>query len=166
MKRILVTGISGTGKSTVTAELAASGCKAVDADCDDFSEWAASSDDDPLGPPVDAGRDWVWREDRVGDLLSTEDAEVLFVSGCAQNMGKFLPRFDHIALLSAPAGVIVERLGARTNNPYGKRPEEVARVLGQIETVEPLLRRAADVEIDASQPLQDVVERLLRLARV
>ncbi len=73
-------------------------------------------------------------------LLSTEDADVLFVSGCAANMRKFLPRFDHVVLLSAPADVLVERLATRTNDSYGKRPDEVARVLGLMEAVAPLLR--------------------------
>jgi dephospho-CoA kinase len=39
MKRVLITGMSGTGKSTVILELAARGYKAVDLDSDEFSEW-------------------------------------------------------------------------------------------------------------------------------
>ena len=74
----------------------------------------------------------------------------VFISGCAKNMGKFYPQFDHIVLLSAPVAVIMERLAARTTNPYGKRPEEVARVLGLLRTVEPLLRKAAGHEIDTA----------------
>ncbi|MBX3002274.1 MAG: AAA family ATPase [Caldilineaceae bacterium] len=166
MKRILLTGISGSGKSTVIGALAASGYKAVDADRDEFSEWVAISDDsDTPGTPVEADRDWVWREDRIQNLLSTEDAEVLFLSGCAKNMGKFLPQFDHIVLLYAPASLIVERLATRTNNPYGKHPDEVARVLDLRETVEPLLRRVAGHEIDTSAALDDVVETVLRLVQ-
>lgn len=164
MKRILLTGMSGTGKSTITCELAARGYKAVDVDCDEFSEWReVISDTDTLGSPVEAGRDWVWREDRIQDLLSTEDTDVLFLSGCAENMRKFLPQFDYVVLLSAPANIIVERLRTRTNNQYGKHPDEIVRVLGLIETVEPLLRRAAGHEIDTSASLKDIVENLLRL---
>ena len=98
-------------------------------------------------------------------LLSTEDADVLFVSGCAPNMGKFLAQFDHVVLLSAPADVIVARLGTRTNNPYGKHPDDVAGVLHNLEIVEPLLRRAADHEIDTRASLDEVVATLLQLAR-
>jgi shikimate kinase len=76
---------------------------------------------------------------------------------------KFYPRFDHIILLSAPADVLIERLRTRTNNPYGKHPDELAAVLGYLETVEPLLRRTAGHEIDTSAPLDEVVATVLRL---
>ncbi|HEU5368846.1 MAG TPA: AAA family ATPase [Ktedonobacterales bacterium] len=166
MKRILVTGMSGTGKSTVIGELAARGYKAVDADCDEFSEWVeVIGGSGTYESPVEADRDWVWQEDRIQDLLSTEDTEVLFLSGCAENMRKFLPQFDHVVLLSAPTEVIIERLRARTNNPYGKHPDEIARVLGLVERVEPLLRRAAGLEINTNAPLEEVVATLLRLVQ-
>lgn len=168
VRRILLTGISGVGKSTVIVELAARGYKAVDLDGNDFSEWVEVVDDaDTPGTPVEANRDWVWREDRVQDLLSAElsveDANILFLSGSAANMGKFLPQFDHIILLSAPAETIVERLATRTNNAYGKDPAEVERVLSLRESVEPLLRRIANNEIDSSAPLDEVVATILRL---
>ena len=155
MKRVLLTGMSGTGKSTVMAELAARGYKAVDTDYGNWHEWVTVA-----GEP-----DWVWREDRIRDLLATEDAEVLFVSGTASNQGQFYRQFDHVVLLSAPTPVIVERLTTRTNNPYGKHPDELARVLGHIESVEPLLRRGATFEVDTSAPLDQVVEAIVRLVR-
>lgn len=166
MKRILLTGMSGTGKSTVIRKLAARGYKAVDADGDEFSQWVEiTGEADAEIAPVDGNRDWVWREDRMQDLLSTEDTDVLFVSGCAENMPKFFPQFNLIVLLSAPASVIVQRLRTRTTNRYGKRPDEVARVLSLVESVEPRLRRAAGYEIDTSAPLEEVVVTLLRLVQ-
>jgi len=95
--------------------------------------------------------------------LATEDAEVLFVSGAARNQTKFYGTFDHVVVLTAPVPVIVERLTKRTNNPYGKDAAELAEVLALKETVEPALRRAADLEIDTSIPLDEVVERILRV---
>jgi dephospho-CoA kinase len=162
VKRVLLTGMSGTGKSTVIRALAARGYKAVDADEPGWSELV----DVPGHPGVSAaapGRDWVWREDRIRELLSTEDAAVLFLSGCASNQGKFYPQFDHVILLSAPVPVMLERLATRTTNPYGKDPAEVAMVLHNTRTVEPLLRRRASLEVDTRVPLDQVVETILAL---
>jgi shikimate kinase len=161
MKRVLLTGMSGVGKSVLLEELAARGYKAVDTDYGGLSEMVSVPADEPTG--LDPGQDWVWREDRIQDLLSTADADVLFLGGCSPNQGKFYPQFDHIILLTAPAPVIVERLAARTTNPYGKRPAEVARVLGLIQTIEPLLRRGAGHVVDTSDPLDQVVTQVLRL---
>ena len=58
---------------------------------------------------------------------------------------------------------MTERLLRRTNNPYGKDPTELARALALKETVEPLLRRSADLEIDTSVPVDEVVEKILGL---
>lgn len=161
MKRVLLTGMSGTGKSTVILELAARGYKAVDADDGALSELVRVPDDELTG--LDPGQDWVWREDRIQDLLSTADSDVLFLSGCSPNQGKFYPQLDHIILLTAPAEVIVERLATRTNNPYGKRPEEVARVLSLRRTVEPMPRKGATAVVDTRVPLDQVVATVLRI---
>lgn len=152
MKRVLLTGMSGTGKSTVIAELAARGYKAIDTDYGDWHEWVV----DDAGEP-----DWVWREDRIQRLLSTEDADVLFVSGTSSNQGKFYPQFDHVVLLSVPFSLLLERLAARTTNPYGKHPDEMARILGHVRTVEPLLRRTASAEVNTSVPVERVIETIL-----
>ena len=160
MKRVLVTGMSGTGKSSVLLELRARGFKTVDTDYGGWSEQVDVPASD--GPPQ---KEWLWREDLIARLLATEDAEVLFVSGAVRNQTKFYPQFDHVVLLTAPVGVITERLAVRTNNPYGKSQAELAEVLALKETVEPALTRGADLEIDTSVPLEEVVETILTFCR-
>jgi shikimate kinase len=164
VKRVLLTGMSGTGKSTVIEELAARGYRSVDTDYGGFSELVSVPEDEPTG--LEPGQDWVWNEDRINDLLADDDGDVLFVGGCAPNQGTFYPRFDHVVLLTAPAHLIVERLATRTNNPYGKRPEEVARVLELRRTVEPVLRRGAGHVVDTGAPLDQVVAEVLRLVGI
>jgi len=155
VKRILLTGMSGTGKTTVIRELQRRGYKAIDTDWN--SEW-----EEPPPAPSD-GPGWLWREDHIRKLLDTEDADVLFVSACVENQSRFYPRFDQIVLLTASVQLTRRRLARRTANPYGQLPAEVDEVLRFKATVEPLLRRSATAEIDTDQPLRRVVDTILRL---
>jgi broad-specificity NMP kinase len=155
--KILVTGMSGTGKSTVLAELSRRGHETVDTDSDTWSEFVAS--DDP-----GRSKDWVWREDRISRLLDSHPDGVLYVSGCKSNQGRFYDRFDAVVLLSAPAETIMERIRTRDTNDYGKSAAECRQVLDDLETVEPLLRATCTVELDTCRPLSAVADDLVALA--
>lgn len=157
MLRVLLTGVSGVGKSTVVARLADLGHRAVDTD---YDGWCAP-EPDAVPPKPTAEPDWVWREDRMRRLLDTADANALFVSGCVPNQWKFYRDFDHVVLLSAPLEVVRRRLESRTGNTYGKSPAELAAALADRQEIEPLLRTGATAEIDTTPPLDEVMERLL-----
>ncbi|EYB68862.1 hypothetical protein DEIPH_ctg016orf0008 [Deinococcus phoenicis] len=71
-----------------------------------------------------------------------------------------------MVLFVAPTPVILERVRTRTNNPYGKTAAEQREILDYIATVEPLLRRGADVEINtADLSARDVADQLVTLAQ-
>jgi shikimate kinase len=140
--------MSGTGKSTVAAELVARGHRAVDVD---EGHVVTTAD----------GRQ-LWDEPLIEALLE-EPAELLYVLGLEENGVRFLPRFDAVVLLSAPAAVLTERLATRENNPFGKDPAELARVLGDLRDVEPRLRRVATHELDATRPVAEVVDAVERI---
>ena len=148
MRRVLITGMSGTGKSTALVELAKRGFRAVDTDSPEWSQW------------VPAAEEWLWREDRIAALLAEDGDRALYVSGCMSNQGKFYDRFDAVVLLSAPAEVILDRVDRRTTNDYGKTARERELILHHLATVEPLLRATATHELDASRPLAEVVDAL------
>jgi len=143
---ILVTGMSGTGKSTVLRELRRRGHLTVDTD---YDAWEL-----PNG---------CWDEARM-DVLLAQYADVI-VSGTVENQGHFYDRFEHVVLLSAPAEVMLDRVRRRINNPYGKTAEQQDEILQYLRTVEPLLRRGATLELDGRRlvtELADVIEGLAR----
>jgi dephospho-CoA kinase len=148
MRKVLVTGMSGTGKSSALAALEQRGFAVVDTDEGGWTVWAEAEDG------------YVWREERIAALLAREDGPALFVSGTVSNQGQFYPQFDAVVLLSAPAEVLLRRIEGRTTNDYGKSREERDLILQQLASVEPLLRATCTHEIDASQPLERVVEEL------
>ncbi|GGF48885.1 hypothetical protein GCM10010922_25960 [Microbacterium sorbitolivorans] len=145
MARILVTGMSGTGKSTVLAELATRGWRTIDTDYDDWTD----------------GDGGLWDEARMLDLL-TQEPDVV-VSGTSENQGQFYDRFEHVVLLSAPADVLIDRVRRRTNNPYGRSEEEQQQIRSHVVEVEPLLRRGATAELDARLPVENLADAIENL---
>lgn len=162
MKRILITGMSGTGKSAVIQELASRGYPAHDLDTPQWSEWIDVASSDGLTPVQ--GKDWVWRENRVRELLSRSEERTLFISGCAENMGRLFSLIDCIILLSAPLEIIVERLETRSPGEYGHVAEELRKIVDLISTVEPLLRKSADHEIDTRKSVRATVDEILQIS--
>jgi dephospho-CoA kinase len=156
MTVVLVTGMSGTGKSTALVELAGRGHRVVDTDYGGWTEEASRAD---------GGQERLWRDDRIDSLLSEHSDGVMFVSGCVANQATFYPRFNAIVLLSAPVDVLLDRIASRQTNDYGKTDAERALVLEDVRTIEPLLRADATAEIDTRRPVDEVADLLESIAR-
>lgn len=144
MARVLITGMSGAGKTTLLDELARRGHRTVDTD---YGGWVRANS--------------MWDERRMDELLAQHPD--LIVSGTAENQGRFYDRFDHVILLSAPLHVLIERVRTRDNNPYGRSSREQDEISRYVQTVEPLLRRTATLELSAAQPLQELADTVERL---
>ena len=148
MARILITGMSGTGKSTVLAELARRGYRVVDTDYDGFSEEVDHGD----------GPQQLWVTKRIDALLAEPGTVVL--AGCVSNQGEFYHRLDGVVLLSAPPDVLLDRLARRGTNGFGKSPEDVMRILRDLEEAEPALRATSTIEIVTTAPVTEVVDAI------
>lgn len=149
MATLLVTGMSGTGKSAVLQALAARGHHVVDTDDPGWST-------DARTPDGDVERLWVGA--KIAAMLDEQVAGHRFISGCVRNQGSFYGRFDAVVLLSAPLPVLLERVDSRTSNSFGKVEHERTRILRDHAEIEPLLRATATVEIRTDRPLSEVAD--------
>jgi dephospho-CoA kinase len=155
MKCIFITGMSGTGKSSVMEELQSRGFVAIDTDYDDWCELSL----------LDGEPEWLWREERMRALLAVPRTSPLFVSGCCDNQRKFYSYFDYKILFSAPLEVMLQRVSQRTSNPYGKTAAQQTEIRWNYEHIQPLLKQSADFELDSAQmSVNEMADFLAKLA--
>lgn len=142
----LISGLPGTGKTSVYMELKARGYMSIDADHD-------------LG--YQHGADWLWDEGKIQGILSDASDGMLFICGSATNRGKFIPKFDKVFILCVDDGTLKYRLLHRTNNNFGKDPITLARQIEYNQGVKEHSIARGRIVIDATQPVNKVVDDIL-----
>lgn len=149
-RNYLVEGLSGTGKSSVYDELMQRGYHAVSTD----RAWSYHD-----GPP---GHDtWVWDERKATAELERSEPDMLFVCGSSRNRDRFLAYFAKVFNLQIDDDTMRRRLEARTEDDWSLGQEGVELMLELNRRGE---RPPGAIDIDATQPLEQVVDELLRLA--
>ena len=159
-RNYLVEGLSGAGKSMIYEELIRRGYKAISTD----RAWSYSADPDTGLPGGPIGHDtWVWDRQRAVSELERPEPDVLFVCGSSRNRDHFLPYFTKIFNLRIDDDTMRRRLEQRTENdwPLGQEGVELMLELNRSDE-----GPAGAIEVDATQPLNQVVDELLRLAGV
>ena len=157
-RNYLVEGLSGTGKSSVYEELIRRGYKAISTD----RAWAYHADPETglPGGPIDHDN-WMWDRSKAISELENPEPEVLFVCGSSRNRDAFLLYFTKIFNLRIDDDTMHRRLQERTADDWELEPEAAELMLDLNRSDE---KPAGAIDIDATQPLNLVVEELLRLA--
>lgn len=157
-RNYLVEGLSGTGKSSAYEELIRRGYKAVSTD----RAWAYHVDPSTGLPGGPIHHDnWNWDEHKAVRELEDRESEVLFVCGSSRNRDQFLPYFTKVFNLRIDDETMRRRLQERTNNEFGKQPEEVELMLKLNRSD---AKPAGAIDVDATRPVGQVVDTLLHLA--
>jgi hypothetical protein len=157
-RNYLVEGLSGAGKSSVYEDLIRRGYRAISTDR--AWKYHAEPDTDLRGRPTKYDNA-MWDEQKALSELESPEPEVLFVCGSSGNRDSFLSYFTKIFNLRIDDDTMRRRLAERTNNDFGKQPEELELMLGLNRND---AKPAGAIDVDATQPLDQVVDEVLRLA--
>ncbi len=170
--KVLITGTSGTGKSTVASLLRARGLKAIETDYDDYIaywEHVTTGEREYMPEPFPADwfamHHWKWDIDTLCNVLA-RSSETTFVCGDSRNKAEAFSLFDKLFVLKLDDAALIDRLISRSNNPYGKNPEERQWAIAENDSTVTQLVEAGATVIDASQPAEQVVDEILDVVQV
>lgn len=164
-KRYYITGVSGTGKSTLTQELKRRGLNAVDLDTGLCSWKNTRTLEEAIAIDKDRDdfyhkNDWYCDEEQLHKLLKEQNGD-LFVFGACANQDEFLQFFNKIFLLKCNPDTFTKRILLRTNNDYGKHPAELRNELQWFEEFNNHLIAQGAVVINVEAFVEDVIDEII-----
>ena len=169
MSAVQIAGCSGAGKSAVAAVLARRGLVAIDADADSLlarmvDPGGAVVVEEPAEPDLDwlARHSWSWDPGRLDELIQAAAPATLYVCGGADNQEEVAGRFAQVFLLEIDEPTMLARLDARRDHhDWGHIGDTREYLRRKLPALQDRLRAAGAIPVDASRPLDEVVDAIL-----
>jgi dephospho-CoA kinase len=168
---VWITGVSGTGKSTVRLELAGRGFRSFDTDEDGIAAWhlrttgEAIHDSDAGNRPDGFLRHrWAINRSRVEELALMARDQLVFLCGAVENEDEVWDLFDVVVCLVLDEATLRARLATRTTNRFGRTRVELNAILSRNRTTEATYRGVGAFVVSAAQPVAVVADQILELA--
>ena len=168
MNKVYVTGVAGTGKTTIYEELVKRGFYAISIDeTDGLCSWVNRETKEKVNSKVELNRDFTSKHQWICDVehlkkITNVDEKVVFVLGVSSNQDDFLNLFDKVLLLQCKPEVFIERLKTRTNNHFGKDKTVQDHMLTWYRNFEIKLLEKGAIPIDANRSIDEVVDEVTK----
>ena len=169
-KSILITGIAGSGKSSVSKALNALGYQSYDIeDIDglfkmiykDTGRVATDFNNDNL-EKVKRG-DWICDKENLKEIIRKENADIAFYCGTASNVDDLISLFDKVIVLKTSPDVIKQRLSTRKPKDFGNTKEVQDWVLGWKDWLEDHIQSEGAVVIDANGSPEEISKKIIEI---
>jgi hypothetical protein len=159
VRNYLVEGVSATGKTSVCQELNRRGYQAINGD-----KQLAYQGDPGTGEPTDSAdhEHHIWHVDRVRAMVADQQERATFFCGGSRNFLEFLDLFDGVFVLDIDLATLHQRLDERPQDEWGSKASERDTIVRLHQSKEDI--PSVGVVIDATRPLFDVVDEILRSA--
>lgn len=171
MTLVLVSGLSGTGKSTVYRRLRELGFDAWGFDEDRFGERLHRGSGLPVSFPTDrhdsdgsVDLEFTVHHDKIHELAQGSAGRTVFLCGGASHEFTFWQLLDLVIYLTVDDETLRRRLANRADNGYGKTADELAGILKCNQNFEGIYRERGAVIIDAARPIDEVVTDVIDAA--
>lgn len=167
-KRYYITGVCGTGKTTVAEELNKRGILAIDQDSREYGlcSWKHNQTKESakfeygIGKEFLESNDWYCDVEKLKQILDKPD-EIIFVCGVTANQDEYLSLFDKVFLLHCPQEVFTRRIDERINNQFGKDPSEREHILGWYTELEEGLLHQGAIAVNSNRSVISIVDEII-----
>lgn len=166
--KILITGIAGSGKSTVSKALNDLGYESHDIENIEgmFNMYRKDTgeiyeDYDNADPEKIKNAEWLCDVTELKKLFDSQKSEIAFYCGIASNMKDIVPLFEKVILLQTSSDVLHKRLSFREgtedigNNEKGRQV-----ILGWKDWWEGEMIKAGAIAVDANGEAREVTEKI------
>ncbi len=168
MNKFYITGVSGTGKSTLVEELCKRGVRALDIDeIDNLCHWKNKISGEKAQYQYGIGKDWLEAHDytcevvELKKLLDTQRNTSVIIAGVASNQDEYLNLFNKVFLLHCQEETFLHRLNARDNNEFAKEKSEQEHVLSWYKEFEDKMRKKGAIPISTEGSISGVADQIM-----
>ncbi len=167
MKKIYITGVAGTGKSTVAREFKDREIDVFDVDnIKGLCSWRNKHTLQKTDYHSGASREWLDAHEWICDIeklktMMNVGKDVVVVVGVPTNQSEMLPLFDKVFLLQCSESVLVPRLTNRVGiDEFGKTPDEQKLVLDSRQDFEKEMIAKGAISINGEDSTEVIADNI------
>jgi dephospho-CoA kinase len=167
MKKVFITGISGTGKTTIAHALNIKCIHSISIDeVPGLCVWKNKVSGKKVDYEVELNKDFIETHDWICDVeilqkLLDAEKETVVVLGIAANQNEFLGLFDKILLLQCKPETFIERIMQRKDNDFGKDKSAQDIILSWYQEFERDLLKKGAITINVEGSIDEVIETII-----
>jgi len=173
MSLIYITGVPGTGKTTIQKELEQHGFEAYDIDQPRFGGPVNLTTGASTTVPSieDRTPDWFdqheWRVSRsaVKELKEKSVGKTVYLCGTATTENVVWDLFDKVLYLQIDEDTLRMRLAGREGNDFGKTEQELQIILERYREAQEVIKDLEVIMIDATTDLATTVDNIKQVSQ-